>query len=248
MSIKQSKTSVELERASLSAESGGHRRYSGSFREKRQQRHSSQQLTTDSSSTLIDGGKRSPNSSVRHRRPRECNSSQESLSSPGQQRASSRASSTDLRERKVNFFVKLARRSTISDFGEWSRDDRQGSPSHTYSSGGGGGGGGGSRSGSPDKPHNTFERPSSENSFHDAAGDRGFGSEGSSQQQQQLQQPGGNNNYNNGGGGGSGGGARLSPPPSGKKMGSQVDGSEVNAGGLNSFERALNDILGELRS
>ncbi|XP_059148793.1 protein Aster-B-like isoform X2 [Physella acuta] len=131
----------DTQRVSLTVESPGFRRVnSGSLRE-----HKLKQ--TQVVETCSQDGKMSPNLTVQRRRSKDLNSSQESLSSPGLQRSSSRASSTDLRE---------------SDEG-----NKDGSPSHNSANC--------SRSASPDKPHNTFESPSCYNSFSDGGDLTEFG-------------------------------------------------------------------------
>ncbi|CAL1537178.1 unnamed protein product [Lymnaea stagnalis] len=129
------KETSDVQRISLTVEQPELRRISGGSMREHRQKHSPS-LHVESINVDV---KMSPNLTVRRRRSKDLNSSQESLSSPGPQRPSSRASSTDLRE---------------SDEGV-----KDGSPSLDSANC--------SRSASPDKPHNTFESPPGRNSFSD---------------------------------------------------------------------------------
>ncbi|XP_013075665.2 protein Aster-B-like isoform X1 [Biomphalaria glabrata] len=138
INFKPNKDTLEMQRVSLTVDQVEYKRFSGvTLRETKQKQ-------TDAVSFDV---KMSPNLSVYHRRrSKDLNSSQESLSSPGLQRPSSRASSTDLRE---------------SDEGA----KEGGSPIHNSANC--------SRSASPDKPHNTYESPPRINTISEGM-DRSF--------------------------------------------------------------------------
>ncbi|KAK3734771.1 hypothetical protein RRG08_059948 [Elysia crispata] len=135
MSGRQGKHTAtpEMQRSSLSIQSVDLRRYSGGSAMKEYKHRQVASLYSESSTSE---GKKSPGPHRFHRRSKDLNSSQESLSSPALARASKRGSSADVRE---------------SDEGS----TKDGSPTHHSTNA--------SRSSSPDKPlspHNTFEAPS----------------------------------------------------------------------------------------
>ncbi|RUS83912.1 hypothetical protein EGW08_008326, partial [Elysia chlorotica] len=134
MSGRQGKHSAtpELQRSSLGVQSVELRRYSGGSAMKEYKHRQVVSLHGESSTSE---GKKSPGPHRFHRRSKDLNSSQESLSSPALARASKCGSSADVRE---------------SDDGS----TKDGSPTHHSTNP--------SRSNSPDKPlspHNTFEAP-----------------------------------------------------------------------------------------
>ncbi|GFS26935.1 hypothetical protein ElyMa_005231000 [Elysia marginata] len=123
-----------MQRSSLSVQSVDLRRYSGSSAIKDYRHRQVASLHGESSTSE---GKKSPGPHRAHRRSKDLNSSQESLSSPALARASIRSSAVDVRESDAEGSTK------------------EGSPTHQPANA--------SRSNSPDKPlspHNTFEAPS----------------------------------------------------------------------------------------
>ncbi|GFO33647.1 hypothetical protein PoB_006015200 [Plakobranchus ocellatus] len=142
MSGKQGKreSTPEMQRSSLTVQSVDLRRYSGGNSSMKEHRH--RQVVSLHGESSASEGKKSPGPHRSHRRSKDLNSSQESLSSPAPVRASLRGSSADVRE---------------SDEGS----TKEGSPIHHSANV--------SRSNSPDKPlssHNTFESPVHQHHHH----------------------------------------------------------------------------------